>query len=263
MGILNATPDSFSDGGRFALLDSAIAQIEKMVAEGADIIDIGGESTRPGAQAVSVEEELDRVIPLVEAACDISDIIVSVDTSKAEVMREAVAAGADLINDVKALTAEGALEVAAELGVPVCLMHMQGEPRTMQSNPDYQDVVAEVKTFLNDRILACEEAGISREDIIIDPGFGFGKTLPHNLALFNNLPALFDLDCPLLLGVSRKSMLGQITGREVGEREIASVAAAVAGAMLGAQIFRVHDVAATVDALKVAHAIKIGEAYCD
>ena len=260
MGILNITPDSFSDGGRFFNPDDGLRQMEKMLAEGADIIDIGGESTRPGAQAVSLEEELARVIPLIERLRAESDIFISVDTSKAVVMREAVAAGADMINDVRALREPGALQSAAALQTPVCLMHMQGEPRSMQHQPEYQDVVVEVTTFLEARIDACEKAGIAREQIIIDPGFGFGKTLAHNLALFRQLPDFQLLGQPILVGVSRKSMIGAVLDIPVQERMPASVALAGLAVWLGASIIRTHDVRETADAVKICHAVLNGTA---
>ncbi|WP_026375120.1 dihydropteroate synthase [Aestuariibacter salexigens] len=251
MGILNVTPDSFSDGGRFAALDLALEQAEKMIAEGADIIDVGGESTRPGAQAVSLEHELDRVVPVIEAISRRFDVVVSVDTSKAGVMREAVNAGAGLINDVRALQEPQALEVAAQLNVPVCLMHMQGQPRTMQSNPHYNNVVEDVFAFLQQRIEQCIAAGISQQQIIIDPGFGFGKTLVHNYTLLNALERFHALNVPVLAGMSRKSMLGQLLERETDERLAGSIAVATVAAQKGAQIIRVHDVKETVDAVKI------------
>ncbi len=255
MGILNVTPDSFSDGGRFVERDAAIRRALAMQAEGAAIIDVGGESTRPGSAGVGLQEELDRVIPVIEALHAELGIPVSVDTSKPEVMREAVAAGAGLINDVNALRAEGALDVAAVTRVPVCLMHMQGEPRTMQQAPRYGDVVAEVKAFLEQRIEACVEAGVAAEKILLDPGFGFGKALEHNLELLRRLDRLLELGRPLLVGISRKSMLGALTGRETGERMAASVAAAVLAVERGARIVRAHDVAATVDAIRITTAV--------
>ncbi len=253
MGILNVTPDSFSDGGRYLDLGAAVERAWRMVEEGADIIDVGGESTRPGAAPVPLEEELRRVVPVIEAVASKLPVPVSVDTSKPEVMRAAVAAGAGLVNDVRALRAPGALEAAAELGVPVCLMHMQGEPRTMQRAPVYRDVVAEVRAFLLERVAACEAAGIPRERILIDPGFGFGKTLEHNLALMRRLDAFVETGLPVLVGVSRKSMIGALLGDAPVERRLhGSVAAAVVAACKGAAIVRVHDVAATVEALRVA-----------
>ena len=258
MGVLNATPDSFSDGGIWANHAQAVAHALAMVAAGAEIIDIGGESTRPGADSVSVQEELDRVCPLVSAIVAESGITVSVDTSKPEVMEAAVAAGAGMINDVFALRQDGALETAARLAVPVCLMHMQGRPRDMQSNPSYADVVAEVQAFLLERARACEAAGIRRGAIFLDPGFGFGKTQEHNIALFRAIPRLCRNGYPLLVGVSRKSMLGAITGKAVGDRLSASVTAAVLAARCGAAVLRVHDVGETVDALKVLRALETG-----
>ena len=252
MGVLNATPDSFSDGGLWSERGQALRHALEMVEAGADIIDVGGESTRPGAEPVSLQQELDRVIPLVEAIAAESDVAISVDTSKPEVMEAAVAAGAGLLNDVFALRAEGALETAARLGVPVCVMHMQGRPRDMQREPRYDDVVGEVEAFLLARAAACRAAGIAAERVLIDPGFGFGKTLEHNIALFHALPRFCSLGYPVLVGVSRKAMLGAITGRPVEQRAPASVAAALLAARAGASIVRVHDVAATVDALRVA-----------
>jgi dihydropteroate synthase len=256
MGILNLTPDSFSDGGRFLVADAALAHARQMVAEGAAIIDIGGESTRPGAAAVSEQQELDRVIPLIEVLAGEIDRPISIDTSKPAVMREAVTAGAGLINDVMALRAPGALETAARLQVPVCLMHMQGEPRSMQSSPHYQNVVAEVAAFLRQRMAACEQAGIAAGQILLDPGFGFGKTLEHNLALLKGLPALAGLGAPLLVGISRKSMIGALLDdAPVGQRLYGSLAAAVMAVANGARVIRSHDVRATVDALRVASAV--------
>lgn len=257
MGILNLTPDSFSDGGQFNAPDEALRQADTMRAAGADIIDIGGESTRPGAAPVSVSEELGRVIPVLEQLVEQIGLPVSVDSSKPEVMRAAAEAGASMINDVRALRAEGALAAAAASGLPVCLMHMQGEPGTMQRNPAYDDVFADVQRFLRDRIRDCVEAGISVEHIVVDPGFGFGKSLDHNLTLLRQLDQLRVLGCPILAGLSRKSMLGQITGQKVGGRLIASVAAAIMAFLNGASILRVHDVAGTVDGLKVAAAARV------
>ena len=255
MGILNVTPDSFSDGGHFDNRNIALRQAVAMVEGGASLIDIGGESTRPGAASVPEQQELDRVIPVIEALRAVSDVPISIDTSKAGVMREAVAAGASMINDVAALRGEGAMQAAADLGVPVCLMHMQGEPRTMQEKPHYDDVVAEVAAFLKSRIAACVEAGIGEELIVVDPGFGFGKTHTHNVELLANLRQLRVRERPVLVGVSRKSTLGDLTQREVHERMPASVAAAVVAVVNGAAIIRAHDVQATVDALKVARAV--------
>lgn len=249
MGVLNVTPDSFSDGGQFANSSAAVKQAKQMIAAGADIIDIGGESTRPGAQPVSVEEELARVIPVVEALAPL-EIAISVDTSTPEVMREAVAAGAHLINDVRALTRPGALEAAAQLNVPVCLMHMQGDPATMQQAPSYDDVVVQVQSYLQEQAQRCMQAGIAEHNIILDPGFGFGKTLQHNIDLFKALQEICKAH-PVLVGVSRKRMIGELTGQEVAQRLAGSVSAAVKAAHYGAQIVRVHDVQETNDALKV------------
>jgi len=255
MGIVNVTPDSFSDGGHHDSTDAAVAHGLRLAAEGADLLDIGGESTRPGAGEVGVDEELARVIPVIERLVAETSLPVSVDTSKPEVMRAAVAAGAGMINDVRALRREGALEAAAAAGVPLVLMHMQGEPGSMQEAPAYDDLVADVHRFLAERIFACEMAGIPKKRIVLDPGYGFGKTTAHNLLLLRQQSRLLDLGLPLLAGLSRKRSLGEITGREVGDRVHASVAAAVMAAEYGARILRVHDVAATVDALKVWAAI--------
>jgi len=251
MGILNVTPDSFSDGGLFNRLDDALRRAEQMVAQGAGILDVGGESTRPGAQAVGEQEEIERVAPVIEAISTRIGIPLSIDTSKPGVMRAAVGSGASLINDVNALRAEGAIEAASALGVPVCLMHMQGEPRTMQHAPRYTDVVSEVRDFLVARAAACMAAGVAREDIWIDPGFGFGKTLQHNLQLLRGLPLLAQTGFPVLAGISRKSMLGAVTGRGVGERLAGSLAVALLALQRGALILRVHDVAETRDVLQV------------
>jgi dihydropteroate synthase len=259
MAVLNTTPDSFSDGGHYLTPEAAIDRAANMLGQGADIIDVGGESTRPGAAAVSLEQELERVVPVIEAVRRRFDARISIDTSKPEVMRQAVAAGASMINDVNALRAEGATEVAVNCGVPVCLMHMQGQPRTMQTNPSYQDVVTEVSAFLNERVAACLAAGLPSSQLVLDPGFGFGKTLGHNLSLFNALPALLSLGYPVLVGVSRKSMLGQLTGRDVEQRQAASVVAAGLAARAGVQILRVHDVAPSLDALKIAAALRQAE----
>jgi dihydropteroate synthase len=256
MGILNVTPDSFSDGGDFISPDAALERARQMVGEGADIIDVGGESTRPGAAPVSLEQELDRVIPVIEAISRELPVPVSIDTSKAGVMSGAVSAGAGLINDVAALRGEGALEVAAKSGVPVCLMHMQGGPRTMQESPEYQDVVSDIRQFLGERIKACQAAGISRDRIVLDPGFGFGKTLGHNLELLRRLEEFSDIGLPLLVGISRKSMIGALLGDvPVTERLYGSLAAAVLAVERGAGILRVHDVKPTVDAIRVAQAV--------
>ncbi|GAA5011281.1 dihydropteroate synthase [Pseudoluteimonas lycopersici] len=252
MGIVNVTPDSFADGGEHATVDAAIAHGLKLVEEGADVLDVGGESTRPGADDVSVEEELNRVVPVIEALAKRVPIPISIDTSKPEVMSAAVAAGAGMINDVYALRREGALDVAAELGVPVVLMHMQGEPRTMQANPQYDDVVADVHRFLAERIFAAEMAGIVKKNIVVDPGFGFGKNAQHNLQLLAQLRRLTELGVPVLAGLSRKKTIGELTGRDdPHDRVFGSVAAHLIAAQNGATILRVHDVAATVDALKV------------
>jgi dihydropteroate synthase len=255
MGILNTTPDSFSDGGRFTAPSVAIMHAEQMVAAGAAIVDVGGESTRPGAQDVGEQEEIDRVVPVIEAIRSALDVAISVDTSKPGVMRAAVAAGATMINDVRALRDEGALEAAAELQQAVCLMHMQGQPRTMQQDPQYHDVVADVIQFLRERVSECTQAGMAEELLVIDPGFGFGKTPEDNIELLANLRQLQEIGPPLLIGVSRKSTLGMLTGREVDERQPASVAAAVLAVDRGASIVRAHDVAETVDALQVARAV--------
>lgn len=255
MGVLNVTPDSFSDGGRFFSPDKAIDQALQMHRDGAAIIDIGGESTRPGADDVPLEQELDRVIPIIESVGSRIDALISIDTSKPRVMREAAAAGAGLINDVCALRAEGALEAACELGAGICLMHMQGTPRTMQANPAYDDVVADVRSFLDQRVRACIQAGIDRSRLVVDPGFGFGKTLDHNLELLRGLRSLGGLGLPVLAGLSRKSFVGRITGTEMDERIYGSVAFALAAVREGASIVRVHDVKATSDALKVWEAV--------
>jgi dihydropteroate synthase len=254
MGIVNVTPDSFSDGGQFHSSARAIQHARLLVEQGADLLDIGGESTRPGAQAVGIEEELERVLPVLEGLSDCG-VPLSVDTLKPEVMRAAIRAGADMINDVNALRAEGALQAVAESGVAVCLMHMQGQPGTMQHSPLYQDVVAEVKTFLGERIAVAERAGIQRNRMLIDPGFGFGKTLEHNVGMLKRLDAFTGLGVPLLAGLSRKSMLGLLTGLPVEERMVPSVAAAVIAAMKGANILRVHDVKETRQALRIVSAL--------
>ena len=255
MGILNLTPDSFSDGGQWLDKSTAIQHALDMQEAGADIIDVGGESTRPGAGAVSLQLELDRVIPVIEAIVPQLSIPVSIDTSKPDVMREAVAAGAGMINDVFALRHEGAVQAAADLAVPVCLMHMLGDPRVMQNNPRYEDVVQEVTAFLLERAALCENSGILRENIVLDPGFGFGKTLQQNITLFHALPNLMANGYPLLVGVSRKAMIGQLTGKEVTDRVAGSITAAALAAQMGVAFVRVHDVAETHDALKVATAL--------
>jgi len=254
MGVLNVTPDSFSDGGRFLPVEAAVAHGVRLAEEGAAIIDIGGESTRPGAAPVSVDEELRRVVPVVERLRAATQAVISVDTSKPEVIREAVAAGAGLINDVRALAEPGALEAAAASGCAVCLMHMQGDPRTMQRAPSYVDVVKEVKAFLDEHVQRCRAAGVSSDRIAVDPGFGFGKTLEHNLELLRRLRELHD-ELPVLVGLSRKSMVGTLTGRGAAERVHGSIALAVIAALNGARIVRAHDVAATVDALKMVAAV--------
>jgi dihydropteroate synthase len=255
MGILNLTPDSFSDGGLWLGKAPAVKHALAMQDAGADIIDVGGESTRPGAQAVSVQQELDRVIPVIESIAAQLTIPISIDTSKPVVMREAVSAGAGMINDVYALRHQGAVATAAELSVPVCLMHMLGDPRVMQNNPVYDDVSAEVAAFLLERAKLCESSGISNENIVLDPGFGFGKTLQQNISLFHALPDLISNGFPLLVGVSRKAMIGQMTGRETPGRVAGSITAAAIAARMGVAIVRVHDVAETRDALKVATAL--------
>ena len=261
MGILNITPDSFSDGGVLyqdgqVSLTSVLKRAEVMLAEGADILDVGGESTRPGAAIVSEQEELDRVIPVVEALVTKLGALVSVDTSTASVIRESAHKGAGMINDVRALSRDGALVAAASTVLPICLMHMQGQPQTMQNAPLYHDVVSDVLTFLQQRIEACQAAGICRESILVDPGFGFGKTLAHNLALLARLPELSVLGFPILVGLSRKSLLGQLLNRGVNERLPGSLALALAAVERGASIIRVHDVAATKDVLSVYNAVK-------
>lgn len=255
MGVLNVTPDSFSDGGRFVDLDAAIRQAERMSGEGAVIVDVGGESTRPGAAAVSEQAEIERVVPVVEAVVSRLDVAVSVDTSKPAVMRAAVAAGAAMINDVYALRREGALAEAAAHGVAVCLMHMRGEPRTMQDAPQYHDVTGEILEFLKATVASCLDAGIPRDRLVVDPGFGFGKTAEHNVTLLVELRRFAELGLPLVVGLSRKSTLGALTGRGVEERLAAGLAAAVLAVERGAHIVRTHDVGPTVDALKVAAAV--------
>ncbi|MEE8379296.1 MAG: dihydropteroate synthase [Gammaproteobacteria bacterium] len=259
MGILNVTPDSFSDGGLFVSVSEALEQARQMVHEGATLIDVGGESTRPGATAVSAQEELDRVVPVIDAIHNELDVIVSVDSSKPEVMKQAVLAGAGLINDVRALREPGALQAANETGVPVCLMHMLGEPRSMQKNPQYDDVVITVKEFLQKRIQCCEEAGIAAEKILIDPGFGFGKTVDHNLSLVKRLAEFLELGKPVLMGVSRKSTIGTLTGRPVDQRLPGSITLTALCCQSGAKIIRTHDVAATVDAITLTTAVANAE----
>ncbi len=258
MGVLNVTPDSFSDGGRHAELEAALAHARAMVAAGADIIDVGGESTRPGAEPVPLQEELDRVIPVLERLRAELDVVLSVDTSKPAVMQAALDSGAGLLNDVNGLRAPGATEVAASGTAAICVMHMQGQPRSMQERPQYADVVAEVTEFLVGQAEALRALGVAGERIVLDPGFGFGKTLEHNLALFRSLPRLAALGYPLLVGVSRKSMIGALLGdRPVADRLVGSVTAALLAARAGARILRVHDVRETVDALAVQRALEI------
>ena len=256
MGVLNVTPDSFSDGGRFMLPEAAIGQALAMCEAGAALIDVGGESTRPGARPVSVQQELDRVIPVIEALAPELPVPLSIDTSKPEVMRAAVAAGAGLINDVCALSLPGALEAARDSDVAVCLMHMLGEPRSMQQDPQYRDVVADIRDYLVARVAACESAGIPRDRLVIDPGFGFGKSLQHNLRLLARLADFATLDLPMLVGLSRKSLFGQLLDRPVDQRLVPSVVAAVLAAERGAAIIRAHDVKETVDALRLLTAMQ-------
>lgn len=257
MGILNVTPDSFSDGGCFIEKDKALRHAFKMVEEGADIIDVGGESTRPGANPLSLNEELDRVLPVIEILSKESDVIVSIDTMKPEVMREAVKLGARMINDVNALEAPNALEVARDAKVDICLMHKKGLPKTMQSAPDYQDVIEEIKTYLEARIRSCLDVGISKDRLCLDPGFGFGKTLNHNMTIMKHLSEFLTLGFPLLLGTSRKTSLGEILQKEPKDRLYGGLALSTIGYLNGARLFRTHDVKETVDALKVAEAVCI------
>lgn len=259
MGILNVTPDSFSDGGQHNELEAAIQRCHAMVEAGVDWIDVGGESTRPGAAAVSERAELERVVPVIEAIASRFNVKISVDTSKAEVMRAAVAAGAQMINDVRALREDGAIAAAAEGNALVCLMHMQGQPRSMQASPEYDDVVSDVKGFLRQRIEACEAAGIDRGRLLLDPGFGFGKTVQHNYQLLQRLPAFIEFGLPMLVGLSRKSMIGAVTQSTVEHRLAGSIAGATIAALKGARIIRVHDVKETVDAMKVVQATLTGE----
>ncbi|KTB83713.1 dihydropteroate synthase [Pseudomonas syringae pv. syringae PD2766] len=259
MGILNATPDSFSDGGRYSQLDEALRHAESMVLAGATLIDVGGESTRPGARPVSALEEVERVAPIVELIARELDVIISVDTSTPEVMLETAALGAGLINDVRSLQRPGALQAAARTGLPVCLMHMLGEPGTMQKNPHYQDLVGEVSAFLLERMHQCVAAGIGRHQIILDPGFGFAKTLEHNLSLFRHMEALHALGQPLLVGVSRKSMIGAVLNRSVDQRLSGGLALAALAITKGAKILRVHDVAETADVVRMIAAVEAAE----
>ncbi|MEL7941130.1 MULTISPECIES: dihydropteroate synthase [Pseudomonas] len=256
MGILNVTPDSFSDGGRFSQRDVALRHAAEMVEAGASLIDVGGESTRPGARLVSPTEELERVAPVVEAIARELDVVISVDTSTPAVMRETARLGAGLINDVRSLQRDGALDAAVDAGLAVCLMHMRGEPSTMQNDPRYPDILAEVHDFLAERIAVCEAAGIARERLVLDPGFGFAKTQAHNLVLFQRMERLLELGCPLLVGVSRKSMIGRALGREVGDRLYGSLALAALAVAKGARIIRVHDVAETVDVVRMIDAVE-------
>lgn len=255
MGVINTTPDSFSDGGRFDSVEKSFQHARQMISQGVNIIDIGGESTRPGSEQVNLDEELARTIPLIKSIREISEVPISIDTSKPGVMQAAVAAGANLINSIWALRLDDSLRVAAELDVDVCLMHMQGTPATMQQNPVYGDVVSEVKDFLQQRIDAAVDAGIAEQRIIVDPGFGFGKTIEHNLKLLNYLPEFRKLGVPVLAGLSRKSMIGTILDKPVDQRLYGSVAVAVMAAMLGADILRVHDVAETLDAIAMVKAL--------
>ncbi len=256
MGIVNVTPDSFSDGGKFLQRDQAIALALKLADEGADILDIGGESTRPNATPVTLQEELNRVIPVIKALVSQVSIPISIDTYKPQLMQAAIAAGASIVNDVRALQEENALQIVANSNVGVCLMHMQGTPQTMQQNPQYNDVVTDIKAFLQARLQASINAGIGASRILLDPGFGFGKTREHNITLLQNLESFADLGQPLLVGLSRKSVLGQMTGNDVDARLYSSIAASVLSAIKGAKILRVHDVKATVEALKVVSAIQ-------
>ena len=256
MGILNATPDSFSDGGLFLAVDAAVDHVAMMIDEGAEIIDIGGESTRPGAAPVNADEEMQRVIPIIEGLARRFDVTISIDTSRALVMEAAVNAGAGMINDVRALTEEGALSAAAELNVPVCLMHMQGQPGTMQLNPVYEDVTANVRDYLSQRVAACAAAGLDITNLILDPGFGFGKTQKQNFTLLNELQKVRSHDLPILVGLSRKSVIEQTLGLAVNDRTYASIALALLAARNGANIVRVHDVKATIDALRMAEAVE-------
>jgi dihydropteroate synthase len=256
MGIVNVTPDSFSDGGKFSSTNLAVEHALKLVEEGADILDIGGESTRPNATPVSLQQELDRVIPVIECLVSQINIPISIDTYKPQVMQAAIAVGASMVNDVRALQEDGALEIVANSNAGVCLMHMQGTPQTMQNNPHYIDVVNDVKIFLKSRLQASIHAGCRESNIVLDPGFGFGKTREHNITLLQNLESFADLGQPLLVGLSRKSILGQMTGNDVDARLYASIAASVLAVQKGAKILRVHDVKATVEALKVVASIQ-------
>ncbi|EGQ9179057.1 dihydropteroate synthase [Vibrio alginolyticus] len=256
MAILNVTPDSFSDGGKYNSIELALAQVDKMIKAGVSIVDVGGESTRPGAPDVSLEEELRRVVPVIKAIREKYDVWISVDTSKAEVMRQAIDAGADLINDIRSLQEPGALEVAAEANLPICLMHMKGQPRTMQVDPHYDDLMGDVSAFLEERIAACEAAGIDKSKLILDPGFGFGKTIEHNYHMLAHLEKFHEFGLPILAGMSRKSMIFKLLDKPAAECTNASVVCATIAAMKGAQIIRVHDFEETIEAMKVVEMTK-------
>lgn len=256
MAILNVTPDSFSDGGKYNSIELALAQVDKMIKAGVSIVDVGGESTRPGAPDVSLEEELRRVVPVIKAIREKYDVWISVDTSKAEVMRQAIDAGADLINDIRSLQEPGALEVAAEANLPICLMHMKGQPRTMQVDPHYDDLMGDVPAFLEERIAACEAAGIDKSQLILDPGFGFGKTIEHNYHMLAHLEKFHEFGLPILAGMSRKSMIFKLLDKPAAECTNASVVCATIAAMKGAQIIRVHDFEETIEAMKVVEMTK-------
>lgn len=255
MGVLNVTPDSFSDGGRYGSVELALSQARLMVEQGASLIDIGGESTRPGAAQVSVQQELDRVCPVIERVVSECDAVVSVDTSTPAVMAEAIGLGCGLVNDVRAFSREGAIDAVKNSDIAICVMHMQGDPSTMQRAPGYDDVVSDIRAYLKQRLSVLSANGIAKERVVLDPGFGFGKSLDHNLALLRNLDGLLELGCPLLAGLSRKSMIGKILDKDIDERLYGSVSAAAIAAMKGARIVRVHDVAQTVDALKIVDAV--------
>ncbi len=256
MAILNVTPDSFSDGGKYNSIELALAQVDKMIKAGVSIVDVGGESTRPGAPDVYLEEELRRVVPVIKAIREKYDVWISVDTSKAEVMRQAIDAGADLINDIRSLQEPGALEVAAEANLPICLMHMKGQPRTMQVDPHYDDLMGDVSAFLEERIAACEAAGIDKSQLILDPGFGFGKTIEHNYHMLAHLEKFHEFGLPILAGMSRKSMIFKLLDKPAAECTNASVVCATIAAMKGAQIIRVHDFEETIEAMKVVEMTK-------
>ncbi|EGR0198245.1 dihydropteroate synthase [Vibrio alginolyticus] len=256
MAILNVTPDSFSDGGKYNSIELALAQVDKMIKAGVSIVDVGGESTRPGAPDVSLEEELRRVVPVIKAIREKYDVWISVDTSKAEVMRQAIDAGADLINDIRSLQEPGALEVAAEANLPICLMHMKGQPRTMQVDPHYDDLMGDVSAFLEERIAACEAAGIDKSQLILDPGFGFGKTIEHNYHMLAHLEKFHEFGLPILAGMSRKSMIFKLLDKPAAECTNASVVCATIAAMKGAQIIRVHDFEETIEAMRVVEMTK-------